>query len=153
MKISSGVLVFLRIAVGTLFVFSGFSKLVASQADFLAVVLGYQVVYGAAAVKVAVVLPWVELMAGAFLAFGLWKRLALDVLWMLNTLFIGVIVSALVRGIAVQDCGCFGEGALSFSLPQVLVMDLGLWCVLALLAIKKQEVSRFSLDRLFAVHR
>jgi hypothetical protein len=64
--------------------------------------------------------------AGVFVAVGFWTRSGLSALWGLNTIFIGVLVSAWARGIAIENCGCFGE-ALPFTASQILMVDIVLW--------------------------
>ena len=56
----------------------------------------------------AIVLPWVELLAAVLLARGLWLK---EMVWLLGGLSVVYEVaatSALIRGINIT-CGCFGE--------------------------------------------
>lgn len=55
----------------------------------------------------AVTLPWVELLAGLCLLFGVWRKGALLVTMGLLTMFTGMFVVTMIRGLEI-DCGCFG---------------------------------------------
>lgn len=54
------------------------------------------------------VTPWIEVVAGLCLLFGLWSRAAATVLAGLLVVFIGLIASVLIRGLN-AECGCFGK--------------------------------------------
>jgi uncharacterized membrane protein YphA (DoxX/SURF4 family) len=85
-------------------------------AAFARVVYRYQVVGPDAnlpplvANTVAVMLPWVELLAGLLLVAGVWRREAAAVCAVLLAAFVAAVGSTLVRGIDVQNCGCFSLG-------------------------------------------
>jgi uncharacterized membrane protein YphA (DoxX/SURF4 family) len=96
-----------RIAAGALFVISGFSKLVQPYQNFLAVMDRFEVVGGAASIFLSRAIPWGELIAGVFLIAGLWVRYSAAALGGFSALFFGVIASALVRKLPIQECGCF----------------------------------------------
>jgi uncharacterized membrane protein YphA (DoxX/SURF4 family) len=55
---------------------------------------------------VAVLLPWVEAIAGVMLIAGLWKRESAAVLAGLLVVFIAAAASVMARGIDVENCGC-----------------------------------------------
>jgi uncharacterized membrane protein YphA (DoxX/SURF4 family) len=139
----------LRVALGALFFVSGYWKLLSPHANFLAAVESYSIVSGPAADAVAALVPWLEVLGGAFLAAGLGTRGALRTLWALITLFIFVLVSARIRGLELQDCGCFGDSAgFKLSPAQTLWLDAGLFLSFAALW-RLPGRDAFSLDRLF----
>ena len=142
-------LVILRIAIGALFVVSGFMKLMEPPPAFLAVIQTYEMAGGGAARAAAFVLPWAEFLGGLFLVAGFYTTAALSVLWVLNTLFIAALTQALIRKLPVQDCGCFGK---SFHPPiqWTLVLDLALWASFAVLFARRRPASDFSLDRILS---
>ena len=140
----------LRAGVGFLFVASGYLKLIEPYQNFLAVIYNYQFVAGWAARGAAIAIPWAELVFGVFLLAGLWVRLAAGALWVLNTAFIGVISSALIRKLPVKDCGCFGHSAVSLPLEKVLMLDVALWFVFLFLFIAARSDFAWSLDRYFS---
>ncbi len=55
----------------------------------------------------AITLPWVEVVAGVFLVFGLWRRASVWLVNAMTLMFIGAIASAVSRGLSIE-CGCFG---------------------------------------------
>ncbi len=55
---------------------------------------------------VAVTLPWVEVIAGALLIAGAWKREAAAVVAALLVVFLLAAASVMARGIDVENCGC-----------------------------------------------
>ncbi len=85
-------------------------------AAFARVVYRYQVVGPNAALPpwvantVAVTLPWVELLAGLLLIAGVARREAALVALLLLVVFVAAVGSTLVRGIDVENCGCFSLG-------------------------------------------
>ncbi len=117
----------LRVFLGAVFVVSGFSKLIEPFANFLAVIHSTRMATGLPAQLLAVGIPWAELILGAFLITGLWTRISSFSLWVLNTAFMAVITWALVSGLPMKECGCFGESFFSFSLRQALLFDALLW--------------------------
>jgi putative oxidoreductase len=129
----------MRLLLAVIFMASGFLKLVEPSANFLAVIHSYQVVTGFPARAFAEAIPWVELIAGAFLLAGLWIKFSTALLWVLNSFFIGIIAQAILRRLPVKDCGCFGEAFLSFTLPQALIFDIFTWVLLILLFLSRVD--------------
>ncbi len=136
-----------RIAVGAVFVVSGFMKLMEPYQNFLAVIYSYKMVAGEPAKLLAILLPWVEFLGGVFLVAGLWTRAAVGALWALNHLFLAAIISAVLRKLPIHECGCFGNSSVSLPLGKVLVLDIGLWFVFALLFFRSEDILFLSLDR------
>jgi len=106
----------LALAVGWVFVYASFAK-IADPRAFAKIVYHYQVVGPSAsfgfvpANLVAVALPWVELIAGVLLIIGLWRREAAVVTAILLAVFVAAVGSTMVRGIDIQNCGCFALDA------------------------------------------
>ena len=55
----------------------------------------------------ALLLPWWELGAGLALLLPGWRRAGAAIVFVLTCVFIGAIISAMVRGLDIS-CGCFG---------------------------------------------
>jgi hypothetical protein len=55
---------------------------------------------------VAVILPWVEALAGVMLIAGLWRRETAIVIAAMLVVFLLAAGSVLARGIDVENCGC-----------------------------------------------
>jgi hypothetical protein len=123
-----------RLALGAVFVVSGYSKLMRTPEDFAAVILSYKLVGGHAAIWMARILPWAELIAGAFFVTGLWLKQSLAALWLMNTAFIFALTSVLIRKIPIGDCGCFGEGIAPLAPSQTLAIDIVLCAIFFMLA-------------------
>ena len=115
-----------RVLLGGVFLITGFQKLIAPYQNFAAVIEKFELIQGPSAAFLAQTLPWMEFIFGVFFILGLWEYLSLAVLWAMNTVFIGILASAIARKLPIQSCGCFGE-AISLSLPHMLWIDLSLW--------------------------
>ncbi len=100
------VLLVFRIVLGGLFVYAGISKAQAPL-DFAQNIRNYQVVGQTLAFAAALILPWLEILAGAFLVAGIWKRGAALAISALLVFFIVLTAVTMARGLDV-DCGCFG---------------------------------------------
>jgi putative oxidoreductase len=120
-----------RLVLGGLFVYAGVVKVV-DPLDFAQNIRNYRLVGPSLAFIAALVLPWLEILAGAFLAAGVWKRGAALVVSGLLVFFIALTAVTMARGLDV-DCGCFGaidrKAGLSVILEDLAMLYLGL-CVL-----------------------
>lgn len=103
------VLVVFRLVLGGLFVYAGAAKAL-EPLDFAQNIRNYQLVGQSLSFMAALVLPWLEILAGAFLVAGIWKRGAALVISVLLVFFIVLTAVTMVRGLDV-DCGCFGPAA------------------------------------------
>jgi uncharacterized membrane protein YphA (DoxX/SURF4 family) len=95
----------LRLALGGFFLYASLDK-IQNPAAFAKVVYQWQVLGPLPSNLVAVLLPWVEALAGGLLVAGLWKRESALVVAVLLVVFLGASVSVLARGIDVENCGC-----------------------------------------------
>lgn len=137
-----------RVGIGVLFVWSGLMKLVEPYQNFLAVVYTYKIVSGVPAQAVAIGLPWLEVLAGAFFAAGLWTRASCAALWAMNVSFLVGLGSAFARGIPLKDCGCFGEAARGMSPWVTFALDLVLFGAFAWFWFFDARPPKRSFDRL-----
>lgn len=155
----------LRFLIGALFVWTGFQKLMSHYENFLYVVQSYEIfgknsrefLYIAAfdeslgetlEVMVAWTLPWIEFVAGMFLAMGLWIRPAASVLGVLTFIFAAATGQALLRGLPIDQCGCFGEG-LTLPLRVTFLIDIGLLALIVILWKFSRMSDLLSFDRYF----
>lgn len=76
-------------------------------ANFATDVGNYHMPPYALANLVAITLPWVELLAGALLIAGIWKRASALTITAMMILFLGAIGWAVAHGYDIR-CGCFG---------------------------------------------
>jgi uncharacterized membrane protein YphA (DoxX/SURF4 family) len=96
-----------RIALGGLFIYAGVIKVV-DPLGFAQDIRNYRLVGQSLSFIAAVALPWLEILAGAFLIVGLWKRGAALVITGLLVFFILLTLVTIARGLDI-DCGCFGS--------------------------------------------
>lgn len=143
------ILVFVRILLGTFFLLMGGSKLMAPYQNFLYVIESYQVFSPPLAELAARLVPWVELFLGLFLILGLWLKYTLIVLLALISGFLLILGQAIVRGLPIGSCGCFGEW-LSVSMPTMAMIDGSLWTLTLVLLLRLPQTSRFSFDHYFS---
>jgi len=121
-----------RVALGALFVTAGALKI--GHFDlFASEIAGFQLLPHAVIAPLALLLPFVEVLLGAYLILGLFTRAAGWFAAFELALFAAAIASAVVRGIS-TSCGCFGPSdATMTSWPEV-GRDAGLAVLAALVA-------------------
>jgi uncharacterized membrane protein YphA (DoxX/SURF4 family) len=91
-------------------VYAAWLKLRAPWQLFAGAVGDYKVLPDWAIAPVARTLPWVELVLGALLAAGRWRRTASTACSLLLAGFFALMVRAFAKGMAIS-CGCFGMTA------------------------------------------
>jgi putative oxidoreductase len=96
-----------RVVLGGLFIYAGVVK-VADPLGFAQDIRNYRLVGQSLSFIAAVILPWLEILAGAFLVAGVWKRGAALVVTGLLVFFIVLTLVTMARGLDI-DCGCFGS--------------------------------------------
>ena len=136
----------MRIFIASVFILSGFTKLMEPFPVFFNAMQGYQLVRGPVAAVAAHIMPWVELIAGVLFLTGLWTRPSLICLWLMNNAFLFAIASVWVRKIPLENCGCFGENFIHLKLPQVFLLDVVLWCFFLLLYLNERQNFFATLD-------
>jgi len=95
----------LRLFLGVVFLYAGFVKIL-QPAAFAEAVYSYQIMPAALVNLTALVLPWIEIVAGLCLTAGVWLPGAVSLSTSLLGVFIGALVFNLIRGLDVH-CGCF----------------------------------------------
>jgi len=94
-----------QLALGAIFVIAAIPK-IADPPSFAHMIYNYRLVPGSLINLSALVMPWVELLAGLALILGVWKAAARTVIGILLAVFIIAISINLARDNAI-DCGCF----------------------------------------------
>jgi len=94
-----------QIGLGAIFAVAALPK-IADPPSFAHMIYNYRLVPGPLVNTFALVMPWVELLAGLALILGVWRREAAVLIGLLLLVFIAAIAFNLARGHAV-DCGCF----------------------------------------------
>jgi len=107
-----------RLALGCMFLYSSLPK-IRQPYDFLSDVYSYELVGPQLGMLTAMVLPWLELLAGICLVGGIFVGGALLASIAMAAMFAFVLASALYRGLEIS-CGCFGAGAEMISYSTVI---------------------------------
>ncbi len=136
------VLFLFRLIVGGVFIWAGSLK-IADPLGFAQSIQNYQAFPRPLVFLIAVVLPWVEVLAGAFLILGLWRRSSALLLSLLLFGFIALVAFALLRGID-TSCGCFGSLSRRADLGLILTDLVLLFFALSVfLADRRARISSF----------
>ncbi len=104
-----------RILIGTLFITAGLAK-IADPIRFYSTLMEFRLFPDLLERLLSVYIPWLELLLGLSIATGILYRSSALILFVLNLMFTGAIVSVIARGFEI-DCGCFGLLADIFNLP------------------------------------
>ncbi|HSN69817.1 MAG TPA: MauE/DoxX family redox-associated membrane protein [Thermoanaerobaculia bacterium] len=107
-----------QIALGALFVAAALPKIVDPPA-FAQMIYNYRIVPGFAVNAAALVMPWLELLAGLALILGIWRRSAASIVGALLLVFIVALGINLARDHAV-NCGCFDVSGATKNREQLL---------------------------------
>jgi len=96
-----------RVFIGLLFIVSSLEKIV-DPAAFTQSIVSYKLLPVSIAVVIATVLPWLELLCGFAVLFGVFLRGSSLLLSLMIATFTIAVVLALVRGLDIS-CGCFTQ--------------------------------------------
>jgi putative oxidoreductase len=100
------VLLSFRLVIGFIFIFAGIEK-ISNPESFAISIENYRVLPIFLINLVAITLPWIEVIVGVLLIFGISIKENIAVINTLLILFIFLIALAVFRGLDI-DCGCFG---------------------------------------------
>jgi len=127
-----------RLILGAVFIYASLDKIM-NPDDFAKAIGNYHVLPFGLENLLALVLPWVELLAGLCLIIGVMVDGATVLIILMNIVFIFAISQALARGISIE-CGCFSvssEGGDNIGL-QTIIRDIG-YLLLAYVVYYRQE--------------
>ena len=113
----------LRLAFGALFIWSGVAKL-KDPIDFADAVRNFELVRDPVAPALALLFPWVEVVAGVVTMLGKLWRGGLVTLVGCLVIFTGALFLAWGRGLDIS-CGCFGDSD-HVNYPLAVARNLGL---------------------------
>lgn len=111
-----------RLLAGSVLVYAGATKAAGPSEEFALVISYYQILPRDMTLSMAALLPWLEVLTGWALLLGASTRYAAAAAGGLFGAFLLALASTLARGIALPNCGCFGDG-LHFTVPQALAFD------------------------------
>jgi uncharacterized membrane protein YphA (DoxX/SURF4 family) len=138
------VAVLLRVLLGGVFVFAGFSKLLLPHAEVIAHIQQYQVLPGWLVSSTATFLPWLEVGSGTALLIGFCTTPAALLIAVQLLSFSALMGIVLAVGIPIEDCGCFGNLGLPETPLQVLIRDLVMLALLVPIIYRQRDA--LSLD-------
>ena len=114
-----------RVLVGLIFAYGGFSKLIEPAANFEAALMKYGVFSPHWIPWIARIVPWLEWILGCLFMVGYLPRFTAAGLAVLAVSFLVTLGSSrLFLSSGDTDCGCFGAAGLHLSLHQVFLLDL-----------------------------
>ena len=129
--LKNGALLLLRLALGGVLFYAGFLKLREGY-SFAEAIANFRMLPAQANQIMAVTLPWLEVVAGLLLVFGVWVRAGSLLAALLFAAFLGAIAMAMSRGLDIE-CGCFGTGSAARVGFKALAFDA--LCLMAALAL------------------
>ncbi len=128
-----------QLALGAIFIAAALPK-ITDPPSFAHMIYNYRILPGGLINISALVMPWVELLAGLALIIGVWKRPARWIIAAMLVTFIIAISINLVRNNAI-DCGCFDVSAAGLTHEEkirdmwmVVLRDIGMLLMVAQLA-------------------
>ena len=125
----------MRLLLGGVFVWASLYKILDPSA-FAGVIANYQLLPDALVNGFAVTLPWLELLLGCFLIFGVWLPGAVVLINLLLLVFLGALMFNVARGLDIH-CGCFTSDAIGNpKTTSYLIHDAALITVAAYLLFK-----------------
>jgi uncharacterized membrane protein YphA (DoxX/SURF4 family) len=96
-----------RLVVGSVFIVASIEKM-ADPAAFTTSIDNYKLLHGEITPVVATVLPWIELLSGLALLFGLVRHGGSLLATIMMAVFTVAVASAVLRGLDIS-CGCFTQ--------------------------------------------
>lgn len=126
----------MQIALGAIFVAAALPK-IADPPSFAHMIYNYRILPAQLINISALVMPWVEIVAGLALILGVWTRPARWIIGLMLVVFMVAISINLFRGNAI-DCGCFDTASAGKSYDErirdmwiVILRDAGMLLMIA----------------------
>jgi putative oxidoreductase len=134
----------LRIFLGFIFIFASLEKILHPDA-FATSIIDYRIVSAGPALLIATVLPWIELLCGLGLLFGVFLRGSALLALIMLSVFTVLVLSALWRGLDIS-CGCFTQDPTAERIGWKKVGEDLLLTFMSILAFRTLSIG-FSLER------
>lgn len=109
-----------RLVLGGIFIYASLDK-IANPREFALIIANYAILPDWLVTLPALVLPWLELVAGLCLVAGLWTRSSALLLSLLLLLFMAALGFNALRGIDLS-CGCFSTSAADKEKAWILIL-------------------------------
>ncbi|MBI5245783.1 MAG: DoxX family membrane protein [Elusimicrobia bacterium] len=111
-----------RVLVGAVLVYAGATKAAGPSEEFAIIIGSYDILPREMVMTAAAFLPWVELVLGWALIFGLRLKETAAASGALFGAFLVALGMVKLKGIQLPNCGCFGD-AIHFTPLQALAFD------------------------------
>lgn len=133
----------LRTVVGLVLVVAAIDK-AADPAAFAGSIMNYKLISAGPALAVATILPWIELVTGLCVLFGVLRTGGAVVASGLFAVFAALMASALARGLDIS-CGCFSQDPGVGTINAVRILEnIGL--LIASILIARSDNGSFSVE-------
>lgn len=133
------IVLFLRILLGSIFVYSGLFK-VFNPAVFEQALTGYGIIPDNLIKVVSIIFPWIEITIGILLIFKLFLRITTIITVALLLAFVLITIISVFKG-TVGGCGCFSESfILNFRDPIKIVVRNILLVMIAILVFFRYKI-------------
>ena len=106
-KINKNFIFVFRLIIGFVFIYASIYKL-ANPDDFAKNIANYKILPFFLINIVAIILPWMEIILGLFIIFGLFIKASSYMISVIMTVFTLLVLLTILRGIDIS-CGCFSS--------------------------------------------
>ena len=138
-----------RWILGLTFIYASYHKIISPE-DFARIVYGYDLFPEIFIHLIAIIIPFLELIAGSALIIGLYPRSAAIIINGLLLAFITVLTINLIRGHEF-DCGCFSAAQSGYtSSPKVTLLRDVIYFVLGMQIVLFEGMRRSCFGRLLS---
>ena len=96
-----------RLIIGFIFIFAAIGK-IADPNLFVKDISNYRIIWEPLLNIMALVMPWLELLVGVFLIFGVRLKSSATIAGILLLIFIIAVSIAMIQGLSI-NCGCFAK--------------------------------------------
>ncbi len=134
----------IRVSLGVVLIFSGLSKILGPVEEFAAAIEKYQALPPNLVMITAKFFPWLEYCLGGFLLLGYQTKISAVSTGVLFSLFLSMFSASTLRGIAINDCGCFGSHGPHFSIKAMMILDSLMLATSVILFLAKKHI--FAID-------
>jgi uncharacterized membrane protein YphA (DoxX/SURF4 family) len=133
-----------RLIIGLMFIIASIEK-IADPSAFAKSITNYKIVSGTVALIIATILPWMELLCGLAIVFGIFLRGSSLLVSIMLVVFTLGIISALLRGLDIS-CGCFTQDPSAAKIGWQAIGENALSVAVAIFLFCSNG-TRFSLER------
>ena len=121
----------IRLVLGFVFIYAGAEK-ISDPEGFAISISNYRLVPTSLLNILAITMPWIELVSGVLLLFGIAVKENSTIIFSMLLIFTVAIIISLFRGLSI-DCGCFGKSSQigMLKMGENLLMIIGSFLLMA----------------------